>query len=40
MNKEGEAADDIVNEDGTLRTAAKKHVNKKDSDKERKKKAA
>ena len=40
MNKEGEAAEDIVNEGGTLRTAAKKYVNKKDSAKGRKRKAA
>ena len=32
MNKEGEAADDIVNEGGTLQTSAKKYVIKKDSD--------
>ena len=37
MNKEGEASDDIVNKGGTLCTAAQKYVNKKNSEKERRK---
>ena len=40
MNKAGEAGNDIGKEGGILQTAIQKYVDKKDSDKERKKKAA